>query len=187
MLQPARTKYRKAHKGRIHGHASRGEVLNYGAYGLKAMQHDRVVSKQSLTGLAAQAATEVGKVAGGLSMPEMKDVPPALRAANQAGAGVVKEMTAAAMTAPALGAVVEAAQFSIGRRALQQPMTSYGGPGFRAFDWSFSLKPLIMSMMRVFLISGQFSLKVKPINKTLEDSINLFLALKLTFILSIIK
>ena len=92
--------------------------------------------------MAAQAATEVGKVAGGLSMPEMKDVPPSLRAANQAGAGVVKEMTAAAMTAPALGAVVEAAQFSIGRRALQQTMISYGGPGFRSFDWSFSMKPL---------------------------------------------
>ena len=46
MLQPTRTKYRKAHKGRIHGYASRGEILNYGAYGLKAMQPDRVISKQ---------------------------------------------------------------------------------------------------------------------------------------------
>ena len=46
MLQPARTKYRKAHKGRIHGNASRGKTLNYGAYGLKAMQPDRVISKQ---------------------------------------------------------------------------------------------------------------------------------------------
>ena len=46
MLQPTRTKYRKAHKGRIHGHARRGEILNYGAYGLKAMQPDRVISKQ---------------------------------------------------------------------------------------------------------------------------------------------
>ena len=36
MLQPTRTKYRKAHKGRIHGQASRGELLNYGTYGLKA-------------------------------------------------------------------------------------------------------------------------------------------------------
>ena len=32
MLQPTRTKYRKAHKGRIHGKAGRGELLNYGAY-----------------------------------------------------------------------------------------------------------------------------------------------------------
>ena len=46
MLQPTRTKYRKAHKGRIHGYASRGKILNYGAYGLKAMQPDRVISKQ---------------------------------------------------------------------------------------------------------------------------------------------
>ena len=46
MLQPTRTKYRKAHKGRIHGRASRGEVLNYGSYGLKAMQPERIISKQ---------------------------------------------------------------------------------------------------------------------------------------------
>ena len=46
MLQPTRTKYRKAHKGRIHGKATRGELLNYGAYGLKAMQPDRVIGKQ---------------------------------------------------------------------------------------------------------------------------------------------
>ena len=46
MLQPARTKHRKAHKGRIHGHARRGEILHYGSYGLKAMQPDRVISKQ---------------------------------------------------------------------------------------------------------------------------------------------
>ena len=46
MLQPARTKYRKAHKGRIHGFASRGELLNYGAYGLKAMQPERLIAKQ---------------------------------------------------------------------------------------------------------------------------------------------
>ena len=46
MLQPARTKHRKAHKGRIHGQASRGQILNYGAFGLKAMQPDRIVSKQ---------------------------------------------------------------------------------------------------------------------------------------------
>jgi large subunit ribosomal protein L16 len=46
MLQPTRTKYRKAHKGRIHGHASRGEFLNYGSYGLKAIEPERIISKQ---------------------------------------------------------------------------------------------------------------------------------------------
>ena len=46
MLQPTRTKYRKAHKGRIHGSATRAAKLNYGQYGLKALQPDRVISKQ---------------------------------------------------------------------------------------------------------------------------------------------
>ena len=46
MLQPARTKYRKAHKGRIHGNASRCNKLNYGAYGLKALQPERLISNQ---------------------------------------------------------------------------------------------------------------------------------------------
>jgi len=46
MLQPARTKYRKAHKGRIHGKASRCDKLNYGAYGLKALQPERIISNQ---------------------------------------------------------------------------------------------------------------------------------------------
>ena len=46
MLQPARTKYRKGHKGRIHGQASRGALLNYGTYGLKAIEPERIVSKQ---------------------------------------------------------------------------------------------------------------------------------------------
>ena len=46
MLQPTRTKFRKAHKGRIHGSASRCNVMNYGAFGLKAIQPERVISKQ---------------------------------------------------------------------------------------------------------------------------------------------
>ena len=46
MLQPTRTKYRKAHKGRIHGKATRAAKLNYGQYGLKAIQPERVIGKQ---------------------------------------------------------------------------------------------------------------------------------------------
>ena len=46
MLQPARTKYRKAHKGRIHGKASRCHKLNFGEYGIKALQPDRIISSQ---------------------------------------------------------------------------------------------------------------------------------------------
>ena len=46
MLQPTRSKYRKAHTGRIHGKATRASTLNYGAYGLKALQPERVLGKQ---------------------------------------------------------------------------------------------------------------------------------------------
>tara|TARA_B100000678_G_C18068105_1_gene445519 strand:- start:300 stop:704 length:405 start_codon:yes stop_codon:yes gene_type:complete len=46
MLQPTRTKYRKAHKGRIHGYGSRCTTLNYGTYGLKALEPDRIISNQ---------------------------------------------------------------------------------------------------------------------------------------------
>ncbi len=46
MLQPTRSKFRKAHKGRIHGYASRANLINYGAFALKAMSPDRVIGKQ---------------------------------------------------------------------------------------------------------------------------------------------
>ena len=46
MLQPTRTKFRKAHKGRIHGNASRCNNMNYGAFGLKAIQPERIISRQ---------------------------------------------------------------------------------------------------------------------------------------------
>ena len=46
MIQPARTKYRKAHKGRILGKASRCDKLNFGEYGIKALQPDRIISNQ---------------------------------------------------------------------------------------------------------------------------------------------
>ena len=46
MLQPVRTKWRKAHKGRIHGNASRANFINYGAYALKALTPERVTGKQ---------------------------------------------------------------------------------------------------------------------------------------------
>jgi len=45
-MQPARTKYRKAHKGRIHGKAFRCDKLNFGEYGIKALQPERLISNQ---------------------------------------------------------------------------------------------------------------------------------------------
>ena len=46
MLSPKRTKYRKAHKGRIHGLAKGGVALNFGAYGLKAVEPGRLTARQ---------------------------------------------------------------------------------------------------------------------------------------------
>ena len=46
MLNPKRTKFRKAHKGRIHGAAKGGTTLNFGSYGLKAVSPARVTARQ---------------------------------------------------------------------------------------------------------------------------------------------
>ena len=46
MLQPKKTKFRKAHKGRIHGNAKGGTTLNFGSIGLKAMSPDRITARQ---------------------------------------------------------------------------------------------------------------------------------------------
>ena len=46
MLQPKRTKFRKQHKGRIHGKAKGGYEINFGNYALKAIEPDRVNARQ---------------------------------------------------------------------------------------------------------------------------------------------
>jgi large subunit ribosomal protein L16 len=46
MLSPKRTKFRKGHKGRIHGAAKGGTSLNFGAFGLKAMEPARITARQ---------------------------------------------------------------------------------------------------------------------------------------------
>ncbi|HUF55308.1 MAG TPA: 50S ribosomal protein L16 [Thermohalobaculum sp.] len=46
MLQPKRTKFRKQHKGRIHGEASGGTELNFGSFGLKAIEPERITARQ---------------------------------------------------------------------------------------------------------------------------------------------
>ena len=46
MLQPKRTKFRKQHKGRIHGEAKGGFDLNFGGFGLKATEPERVTARQ---------------------------------------------------------------------------------------------------------------------------------------------
>ncbi|MBN67384.1 MAG: 50S ribosomal protein L16 [Rickettsiales bacterium] len=46
MLSPKKTKFRKQHKGRIHGNAKGGSTLNFGQYGLKALEPERITSRQ---------------------------------------------------------------------------------------------------------------------------------------------
>jgi large subunit ribosomal protein L16 len=46
MLSPKRTKYRKAHKGRVHGLAKGGTALNFGAFGMKASEPGRITARQ---------------------------------------------------------------------------------------------------------------------------------------------
>lgn len=46
MLQPKRTKFRKQHKGRIHGTAKGGTALNFGSFGMKAQEPARITSRQ---------------------------------------------------------------------------------------------------------------------------------------------
>ena len=46
MLSPKRTKYRKAHKGRVHGLAKGGTALNFGAFGMKATETGRITARQ---------------------------------------------------------------------------------------------------------------------------------------------
>ena len=73
MLQPTRTKFRKAHKGRIHGHASRCNLMNYGLYGLKAMEPERITARQIES--ARKAITRHLKRAGKMWIRIFPDVP----------------------------------------------------------------------------------------------------------------
>jgi large subunit ribosomal protein L16 len=73
MLQPTRTKFRKAHKGRIKGVATSGASLSFGQFGLKAMEPDRVTARQIEA--ARRAMTRHMKRAGRVWIRIYPDVP----------------------------------------------------------------------------------------------------------------
>src|SRR6478752_7438707 len=73
MMQPKKTKFRKAHKGRIHGTATSGATLAFGQYGLKAMEPDRVTARQIEA--ARRALTRHMKRAGRVWIRVFPDVP----------------------------------------------------------------------------------------------------------------
>jgi large subunit ribosomal protein L16 len=73
MLQPKRTKYRKAFKGRIHGLAKGGAELNFGTFGLKAVEPARITARQIES--ARRAITRHLKRAGRVWIRIFPDVP----------------------------------------------------------------------------------------------------------------
>ena len=73
MLQPKRTKYRKAFKGRISGAAKGGFNLDFGSYGLKAMEPDRLTARQIEA--ARRGITRHMKRAGRVWIRVFPDVP----------------------------------------------------------------------------------------------------------------
>ncbi len=73
MLQPKRTKFRKQHKGRIHGNAKGGTQLTFGAYGIKALEPERITARQIEA--ARRAITRHMKRAGRVWIRIFPDVP----------------------------------------------------------------------------------------------------------------
>ncbi len=73
MLQPKRTKFRKQHKGRIKGEAKGGFDLNFGSYGLKATEPDRITARQIEA--ARRAMTRHMKRQGRVWIRVFPDVP----------------------------------------------------------------------------------------------------------------
>ena len=73
MLQPKRTKFRKAFKGRIHGTSKAGFTLNFGQFGLKAVEPERITARQIEA--ARRALTRHMKRAGRVWIRIFPDVP----------------------------------------------------------------------------------------------------------------
>ena len=73
MLIPKKTKYRKAHKGRIKGNAKGGYSLSFGSYGLKALEPERITSRQIEA--ARRAATRYMKRVGKMWIRVFPDIP----------------------------------------------------------------------------------------------------------------
>jgi len=73
MLQPKRTRFRKAHKGRIHGLAKGGFSLSFGGFGLKALEPERVTARQIEA--ARRAITRAMKRQGRVWIRIFPDVP----------------------------------------------------------------------------------------------------------------
>jgi large subunit ribosomal protein L16 len=86
MLQPKRTKFRKQFKGRIHGKATSANTLDYGEYGLKAIEPDRITARQIEA--ARRAITRAMKRQGRVWIRLFPDIPVSKKPAEvRMGAG----------------------------------------------------------------------------------------------------
>ena len=80
MLSPKRTKFRKAHKGRIHGLAKGATNLDFGAFGLKAVEPERVTARQIEA--ARRAITRAMRRSGRVWIRIFPDVPVSIKPAE---------------------------------------------------------------------------------------------------------
>ena len=127
---------------------------------------------KSLTDMVKSAGDAAGSALKGASASltgAASDIGGTADKLNAAGGGVVNEMMGFAATKPGIDNILSAAQFSLGIRALKQTMTSYSGPGFRSFQWSFSLKPLSMNeSMQAKAITQFFKTRSMPAQSDMQ-------------------
>src|ERR1700741_4619112 len=119
MLQPKRTKYRKAFKGRISGAAKGGFNLDFGSLGLKAMEPDRLTARQIEA--ARRAITRHMKRAGRVWIRVFPDVPVSKKPAEvRMGSGKgAPEVWAARLTPGAVLSVLNGVPVQVARGALE--------------------------------------------------------------------
>ena len=129
MLSPKRVKFRKQHKGRIHGLAKGGSELSFGSFGLKALTPERVTARQIEA--ARRAITREMKRAGRLWIRIFPDVPvsdkPAeVRMGKGKGApeGFVAPVTPGRIIIEAEGVPYEVAKEALRLAAQKLPVTT---------------------------------------------------------------
>ena len=107
MLQPKRTKFRKAHKGRIRGNAKGGTTLTFGSFGLKATSPERITARQIEA--ARRVITRHMKRAGRVWIRVFPDVPVSKKP-TEVRVGIYGEMGRVCL--PLLGV-----EYSLGKKA----------------------------------------------------------------------
>ena len=129
MLSPKRLKFRKQHKGRIHGNAKGGTELSFGSFGLKALSPDRITARQIEA--ARRAITRQMKRDGRLWIRIFPDVPVSDKPAEVSMGkgkgspeGFVAPVTPGRILFEAEGVPMEVAQEALRLGAQKLPITT---------------------------------------------------------------